>query len=46
MLVDNCRSPFSFMTLLNPVKEKDLEVLADAVRRENQRLQAYKSRIQ
>lgn len=36
---------FLFMTILNLVKEKDFEVLADAVRRENQRLQAYQSQI-
>ena len=44
-MFDGIANRISFMTVLNLVKEKDLEVLADAVRRENQRLQAYKSRI-
>ncbi|KAF8803849.1 hypothetical protein BYT27DRAFT_7108914, partial [Phlegmacium glaucopus] len=38
------RSNYLTDTNVHPMKEKDLEVLADAVRRENQRLQAYKSR--
>ncbi|KAF8165001.1 hypothetical protein B0H34DRAFT_793436 [Crassisporium funariophilum] len=40
------RSNYMTNTNVHPLKGKDFEVLADAVRRENERLQAYRSRAQ